>query len=91
MSHINIVHAHKLAPAQAREAAQRVAEKLSGEFDLACEWNGDTLHFQRSGVTGTLALEQEQVAMKLKLGMLMSAFSGPIEQKIRDNMSKVFG
>ena len=91
MSHINIVHSHKLAPAQAREGAQRVAEKLSGEFDLACEWNGDVLHFQRSGVTGTLALAQEQVEMKLKLGMLMSAFSGPIEQKIRANMSKVFG
>lgn len=91
MSHINIVHAHKLAPSQAREAAQRVADKLSDEYDLACTWNGDVLHFQRSGVTGTLALTAEQVEMKLKLGMLMSAFSGPIEQKIRDNMSKVFG
>ena len=91
MSHISIVHAHKLAPSQAREAAQRVADKLKHEYDLSSQWNGDVLHFQRSGVTGTLALAGEQVEMKLKLGMFMSAFSGPIEAKIRDNMHKVFG
>lgn len=90
MSHINILHPHSLAPSQARAAAQRVADKLASEYDLSCQWNGDVLHFQRSGVTGTLALAPSQVEMKLKLGMFMSAFSGPIEQKIRENIHKVF-
>lgn len=91
MSHIHIVHPHKLAPGQARDAAQKVADKLTDEFALSCRWHGDVLHFERSGVSGTLALAREQVEMDLKLGFLMSAFSGKIEQRIRENMGKVFG
>lgn len=91
MSQIHIVHPHELSPVAARDAAQQVADRLSDEYDLACRWNGDVLHFERSGVSGTLALDAARVEMKLKLGFLMSAFAGTIEQRIRDNMRKVFG
>ena len=56
MAEINITQAHNLEPAQARAAAEQVAQRIAKEFDLACQWHGDTLKFGRSGVEGTLTL-----------------------------------
>ena len=91
MAEISIVQAHGLTPKKAREAAQQVADKMAGEFSLECEWKGDVLHFERSGVQGSLAVEQEQVEMTIKLGFLMSAFAPGIEAKVAESMKKVFG
>jgi len=90
MADINIVQDHQLSAEQARAAANQVADKLAAEFDLACQWDGDVLRFERSGVDGTLTLAQNQARMQLKLGFLYSAFSSAIESKIADKMRKVF-
>ena len=50
MADISIVQAHSLTPEQAREAAQQVADKIAREYGLACNWEGDVLRFERSGV-----------------------------------------
>ncbi|CDG84963.1 polyhydroxyalkanoic acid system family protein [Janthinobacterium agaricidamnosum] len=91
MADINIVQEHNLTPTKAREAAQKVADKLAEEYELACQWQGDVLHFERSGVEGSLTLAKTQAQMQLKLGFLFSAFSSRIESKIAENMKKVFG
>jgi putative polyhydroxyalkanoate system protein len=90
MADINIVQDHQLSAEQARAAAQQVADKLAAEFDLACQWEGDVLRFERSGVAGALTLGQNQARMELKLGFLYSAFSSAIESKIADKMRRVF-
>lgn len=90
MADINIVHEHALTPKKAREAAQKVADKIAEEYDLECEWEGDVLYFERSGVKGSMTLEKQQVQMVIKLGFLMSAFSSTIEAKVTENMKKVF-
>lgn len=91
MAEISIVQEHHLTPNKAREAAQRVADKIASEYSLACEWQGDVLRFERSGVQGSLTLEQQQVEMTIKLGFLMSAFAPSIEAKVAESMRKVFG
>jgi putative polyhydroxyalkanoate system protein len=90
MADINIVQEHHLTPKKAREAAQKVADKLADEFDLEVEWEGDVLHFERSGVQGSLTLEKTQAEIFIKLGFLMSAFASTIEAKVAENMKKVF-
>jgi putative polyhydroxyalkanoate system protein len=90
MADIKIVHKHDLSPKKAREAAQKVADKIADEYDLVVEWDGDVLHFERSGVQGKLTLEEKQVLMVIKLGFLMSAFSSTIEAKVSEDMKKVF-
>jgi putative polyhydroxyalkanoate system protein len=90
MADINIVHEHALTPKKAREAAQKVADKIAEEYDLECEWEGDVLYFERSGVQGSMTLEKQQVQMVIKLGFLMSAFASTIEAKVTENMKKVF-
>ena len=91
MADINIVQEHSLTPIEARAAAQKVADKLAAEFDLACAWDGDVLRFDRSGVNGSLTLAQHQAQMRISLGFLFSAFSSTIESKVAENMRKVFG
>ena len=91
MADINIVHEHKLTPKKAREAAQKVADAIAEEYGLACEWEGDVLHFERSGVQGQMTLEKKKVEMFIRLGFMMSAFSSTIEAKVAENMKKVFG
>ncbi len=91
MADINIVHEHKLTPKKAREAAQKVADTIADEYGLTCEWEGDVLHFERSGVQGQMTLEKKKVEMFIRLGFMMSAFSSTIEAKVSENMKKVFG
>jgi len=91
MADINIVHEHKLTHKKAREAAQKVADSIADEYGLECEWEGDVLHFERSGVQGQLTLEKKKAEMFIRLGFLMSAFAPTIEAKVAENMKKVFG
>jgi len=90
MADISITQQHSLSPDAARTAAQKVADKLSGEYGLHCKWEGNILRFDRSGVEGSLALDERQAALRIKLGFLMSAFAATIEQKVAESMRKVF-
>jgi putative polyhydroxyalkanoate system protein len=90
MADINIVQAHTLTVQQAHEAAQKVADKLAADYDLACAWQGDVLHFSRSGVKGTLTLAPHLATMDIKLGLLMRPFSSTIEAKVGEKMKTVF-
>lgn len=90
MADIHIVQEHTLTPAQARAAAQKVADKISQEYGLDCAWKGDVLHFERSGVDGELTLGASAAAMDIRLGFLMGAFASAIEAKVAASMKKVF-
>jgi putative polyhydroxyalkanoate system protein len=90
MAEITIIQEHTLTPKKARDAAQKVAEKLADEYDMEWEWEGDVLHFERSGVQGNLTLNKKHVEMFIKLGFLMGAFASTIEAKVAENMKKVF-
>ena len=91
MADIHITRSHTLPLKKAREAADRFADQLAEKFDLESKWQGDTLHFRRTGVSGTLALTRGAVAIDAKLGILLSAFKSTFEAHIRDNLERVFG
>jgi putative polyhydroxyalkanoate system protein len=90
MAEISIVQQHELSPAQARTAAEQVAQRLAAEFGLECTWDGDVLRFTRSGVDGDLSLRERNAALRIRLGMFMSAFAPAIEAKVAEKMRKVF-
>lgn len=90
MPDIDIHHAHSLPPAKARKAVEDVAVKLGEKFGIAHHWDGDTLHFERSGVDGHIALEPRQLHVTATLGFLLSALKGPIEGEIRRVLDERF-
>ena len=90
MADINIVQAHSLSPEKAREAAQKVADKMARDYQLDCQWEDNVLRFERNGVNGALTLGEQRADMAIRLGMFMSVFSSAIEAKVTENMRKVF-
>ena len=91
MAEIQIQRAHAMPVKKARDAANNFAKRLDDKFELEHEWNGDTLHFSRSGVSGTLTLTKNAVTIGVKLGFLLSAFAGKMEGHINDNLDQLFG
>ena len=90
MSGIDIRHSHTLPHAKARKAVEEVAKKLAERFDVEYGWQGDDLHFSRSGVDGKIALKPKELHVTAKLGFLVSAFKGPIEHEIQRVLDERF-
>lgn len=87
---IDIRHPHSLPLDKARTAVEEVAQKLAERFDVEYNWDGDTLHFNRSGVDGRIALTPKDLHVTAKLGFLLSALQGPIEGEIRRVLGERF-
>lgn len=90
MADITIIHEHTLSMAQAREAAQKVADQMVADYEMVATWDGDVLSFKRSGVSGTLALAANRAQLDIELGFMLKAFAGKIEEQVGRNMEKVF-
>lgn len=90
MADISITQAHTLSLAEAREAAQVVADKLATEFSLSSHWDQDVLRFQRAGVSGMLVLRATEAQLDLDLGMMLKGFASMIEEKLLRKMKTAF-
>ncbi len=90
MAGIDIRHSHSMPTAKARKAVEDVARKLAERFDMEYGWDGDTMHFNRSGVDGRIALGPKQLHVTAKLGFLLSALQGTVESEIRRVLDEKF-
>lgn len=90
MSGIDIRHPHSLPLDKARAAVEEVARKLAERFEVDCNWQGDTLHFNRSGVDGRIALSPKDIHVTATLGFLVGMFKDPIESEIRRVLQERF-
>jgi len=86
MSEISIKRAHHSTTADAKKMADKIAAKLEKDYQLKSSWAGDVLNFTRSGVNGTLAVTAKELKIDVKLGFLMSAFKGPIQDAVEKNL-----
>ena len=91
MSTIKITRRHKKSLAQARKSVEQVAKSIGKKFDVTYGWEGDTLHFERSGVNGHIALTKGAVTVTVVLGFLLFAIRGPIEAEMGRKLDEEFG
>lgn len=91
MPSIDIVQPHKKSMKDAKAAVDRVADKIGERFDVECGWNGNTMAFSRSGVSGEIRLGKDEVRVVVNLGFLLSALKGPIESEIHRVLEREFG
>ena len=82
MASIDITHRHSLPPEAARRAVEEAVVKLGEKLGVDYRWDGDTLHFQRQGVDGRIAMAPGQVHVSAKLGLLFSALKGTVESEL---------
>lgn len=89
MADISIKRAHHSTMADAKKMAEKIAAKLEKDYQLKSHWTEDVLNFARSGVNGTLAVSAKDFKIDMKLGFLMSAFKGPIQDAIEKNLDSL--
>ncbi len=90
MADISIRQSHQLSVKNAKAAAQKIADRMAEEYDVTAAWDGNILNFERSGLTGRLALHEKEAQLDVTLGFLLKAFSAKLEEKMTQQMSKVF-
>ena len=67
---------------EVRTAAEGLAEQLSDEHGLACQWRGDCVHLNGKGIQGRLDFSGDTVDVDVKLGLLASAFQGVLKREV---------
>jgi putative polyhydroxyalkanoate system protein len=90
MADIDLKRVHHLGMKAARHAADEMAADLGKKFGLSGSWTGNTLHFDRPGVSGKLALTDKDLHLTVTLGFLLKALRGSIERAVHEELDTLF-
>lgn len=84
MASIQIKQAFTMPYDELKEGLDKLAGKLGDQYQLDCGWeSGERLCFTRSGADGKVDIGADEIDLEVNLGMMMSAFKGPIEREIQ--------
>lgn len=90
MADIDLKRIHNLGMKSARVAADKMAEDLGKKFGLKGAWTGNTLHFERPGVNGMLAITDRDLHLTVSLGFLLKAMKGSLEGAVTRELDRLF-
>jgi putative polyhydroxyalkanoate system protein len=88
LSRISIRRAHSLPAAEARRLADDLVARLSKEYGVRAKWDGETLRFERTSLSGTLHLAPGEVRLEMTLGLLLLAFRDPIAKALERHLDQ---
>jgi putative polyhydroxyalkanoate system protein len=91
MAKISIGRRHHLSHKKAKGVAERLANDLERRFDLAWSWEGDHVHFERPGLSGTMHVGKSEIALEVRLGLLLTPLKPAIEREIHAQLDKLTG
>jgi putative polyhydroxyalkanoate system protein len=89
MASISIAKEHALTHRKAKAAAEELAQDLKERFDLAYEWEGDHVVFERPGVAGRMHVTATHIRLDVKLGLLLTPLKPTIEREIHTRLDKL--
>ncbi|MGL6573769.1 polyhydroxyalkanoic acid system family protein [Aeromonas hydrophila] len=85
LSTIQVSRQHPLGLAGARLAAEAIAQDMSEEYELYCEWEDEEetrLLFRGAGVNGSLFLTDDTLSLEVHLGLMLLPVRSVLEQEI---------
>ena len=88
MAIIHINRTHSLDQAHIREQVQHLADKLASELGAKYQWQGNRLHFERTGAKGNILITEGNVEFELKLGMLLAPLKGKVEKTVTEYLDQ---
>lgn len=91
MSHIDIQARHTLSHDDAVAAADALCAELAEKFGFDYRWDEDAIHFERSGVNGSIAVLENEISVQAKLGFMLMMMKDPIEKEIVSHLQSHFG
>jgi putative polyhydroxyalkanoate system protein len=91
MATISIARKHALSHKKAKAVAEKIAKDLNKRFELAYEWEGDHVDFERPGVSGRMLVGKDQISLDVSLGWLLTPLKPTIEREITSQLDKLLG
>ncbi len=84
MAVIAIKHAHTQPDAVVHAALKQLMAQLKHDYQIDHTWHDNTIHFHRSGASGTLSMHKHCVEVHIKLSMMLGMFEKKIRTSITD-------
>lgn len=88
MSEIRIERCHQLGRAEAQRRVTEIEPKLRERFGVRLEWDGDQAQLKGSGVSGSVAVSDAQLAIDIKLGLLLRPMAGKIRESLERQIDR---
>lgn len=85
---------HSFPKEEARKKAEGLANELKAKLELDWAWRGDTIDFEgksgkAKGVKGTVDVSDEEILVKIDLPLLLRAFKGMIESRVKEKLDNL--
>ena len=90
MPRIDIRQDHTLNQEHARAMVTRIAEDLSRRINTRSTWQGDTLQFNRPGVTGSIEVHPDHIRFIASLGLALSPLTPMIQREVSRLLQETF-
>ena len=91
MARISIAKSHHLSHRKAKSVAARLAQDLARRFELVSHWDGDHVHFERPGISGSMHVGKSRITLDVTLGLLLTPLKPAIEKEIHAQLDKLAG
>ena len=83
MSRIYLQREHALDRKTLRKRTEALAKQLKSEYGGDFRWEGDTVHYSYAGgIDARLTLQQKDILVDVKLGVLMLMLKSPLTREI---------
>lgn len=92
MSRIYLQREHALSRKTLRKRAEALAKQLQSEYGGSYRWEGDTVHYSYAGgIDARLALQEQDILVDVKLGVLMLMVKGALTREIERYLDEHLG
>jgi len=91
MAHIEIKKNHGLGEKTALERAKTLESKLQEKYGIILEWDGRIAKVKGTGVSGTLAIDDNSVSVEITLGLLLRPMTTKIRTSLEHQLDKALG
>ncbi len=92
MPKVEITHKHSVTASEAKEKLIQLSQDLSEKYGLTSKWVSDTLaKVERTGASGTITIEPNLIKVAIDLSFALTPIKGTVEEKIKKELTKLFG
>lgn len=77
---------HSLGKQEASNRVGAISDSICSSYGLTASWVDNELHFDGSGVSGCIHVEEHFVEVTVKLGFALSMMAGNIRKTLEDAM-----
>jgi putative polyhydroxyalkanoate system protein len=88
MPEIKIQTAHNLGREEAHRRVQQVETELNQKYGVKFDWQGDRAEVHAKGLSGLIVVEDERVAVDLKLGLALIPLQGKLRSEVKERMDR---